>query len=235
MDETQAEFCPYCEDHVQDFQAHLYSSSDDDFECQFCQLHVSNQLCLQNHRKRVHEIKADVITCQICFVDFSSENHFVSHQRLVCGNEEMEIGEMPNNGLFVDDDVENDAENDNDVMDDDEKKVDTSGISCNKCNKVFPVDKNSVEDMKNFGVMLVKHFQNECGKNVEKLETSNDQVQCGNLRISLSLRFYVKTIFMKGKLPHSVEKLIKMRSRFLPKINIFFVKSTLLLRKLLKS
>ena len=56
---------------------------------------------------------------------------------------------------------------------------DLNGISCNKCNKVFPVDKNSVEDMKNFGVMLVQHFQNECGKIVEKLETPNNQVQFG--------------------------------------------------------
>ena len=188
MDETRDEYCPFCEDYVEDFQAHVYSSSDDDFECQFCQLHVSNQLCLQNHRKRVHEIKSDVISCQICFVDFSSENHFVSHQRLVCGNEDMEVGEMPNNGLFEDDDAENDIENENDVdndveNDDENEKNDVGGISCNKCNKVFPVDKNSVEDMKNFGVMLVKHFQDECGKNVEKVEPPNDQVKCGYLMI----------------------------------------------------
>ena len=75
------------------------------------------------------------------------------------------------NELF---DIKVEIQDSNEEFHDDEKKVDTSGISCNKCKKVFPVDKNSVEDMKNFGVMLVKHFQNECGKNVEKLETSNN-------------------------------------------------------------
>ena len=56
------------------------------------------------------------------------------------------------------------------VLKKEDKNQDNSNneFRCNKCKKVFSFNNNSVEYMQNFNVMLLKHFQNECVKNVEK-------------------------------------------------------------------
>ena len=58
-----------------------------------------------------------------------------------------------------------------------EKDPDNSNneFRCTKCNKVFPMD-NSSQGIQNFGVMLMTHFQNECGKIVEKQADQDEEM-----------------------------------------------------------
>ena len=46
---------------------------------------------------------------------------------------------------------------------------------CTKRNKVFPMD-NSIKCIQNFGVTLMTHFQNECGKIVEKQSDQDEEM-----------------------------------------------------------
>ena len=63
------------------------------------------------------------------------------------------------------------------VVKEEEKEPDKSNneFKCTKCNKVFPVD-NSIQGIQNFGVMLMTHFQNECGEIVEKQSDQDEDM-----------------------------------------------------------
>ena len=59
-----------------------------------------------------------------------------------------------------------------------EKEADNSNkeFKCTKCNKVFPVD-SSIPGIQNFGVILMTHFQNECGEIVEKQSDQDEEMK----------------------------------------------------------
>ena len=61
------------------------------------------------------------------------------------------------------------------VVKEEEKEPDkfNNEFKCTKCNKVFPVD-NSIQGIQNFGMILMTHWENECGKIVEK-QADQDQ------------------------------------------------------------
>ena len=71
--------------------------------------------------------------------------------------------------------VEKQSDQNEEMKEETEQENSNNEFSCNKCNKVFPVD-NSIQGIPNFGMMLIKHYQNECGKIVEKQSAQDEKM-----------------------------------------------------------
>ena len=80
---TMGATCPYCEVYQKDFKAHLENlDQNQEFLCNFCDLAKPNFQCVENHKLVVHDDSVEVITCDICYVDFSDEKFLNFHKNL---------------------------------------------------------------------------------------------------------------------------------------------------------
>ena len=80
---TMGATCPYCEVYQKDFKAHLENlDQNQEFLCNFCDLAKPNFECVENHKLAVHDDSVEVITCDICYVDFSNEKFLNFHKNL---------------------------------------------------------------------------------------------------------------------------------------------------------
>ena len=71
--------------------------------------------------------------------------------------------------------VKKQSDQDEEMKEESEQENSNNEFRCNDCNKVFPVD-NSIQGIPNFGMMLVKHYQNECGEIVEKQSAQDEKM-----------------------------------------------------------
>ena len=71
--------CPYCENQIENIEIH----SKQDYEtlnCDNCNLVTSNKVCLEQHRKTVHETALKLFACEVCNIDFSDKKFLFIHK-----------------------------------------------------------------------------------------------------------------------------------------------------------
>ena len=68
--------CPYCDVHFVDLRLHLKTNNGKidvkivaNFDCDSCQLILTNEECIQNHKENVHRKDRNpysIISCKVC-------------------------------------------------------------------------------------------------------------------------------------------------------------------------
>ena len=84
--------CPYCENIVDDLKNHLKSGKNEQiFQCDTCDLSVYNKKnCLDDHQNHVHYSSIEPISCDKCYVDFSSSRYLELHEKICQNTSEIE-------------------------------------------------------------------------------------------------------------------------------------------------
>ena len=68
MDISSKMNCPYCEVEIDNYESHEKPNliSKESFSCNNCDLALSNEECLERHKKIVHVMAQKVFSCEVC-------------------------------------------------------------------------------------------------------------------------------------------------------------------------
>ena len=119
--------CPYCQNSFEDLN--LHGSKDTmKSQCSACAFAISNEQCVTEHEKLVHELSTTNEECQDCNIQFTSERYLVLHQK------DSHSVDVTDDSSGVTNDTLEDQENQNSI---DEEANENSEFQCVICKEQF--------------------------------------------------------------------------------------------------